>query len=106
MTAPQSLTDQVQAEFPEETGLLPDALAYSDMHSSPVGQVIPAEVRLADIAVRHADPREDLRAVQLRLALTRVGDALLMGQHGQWPSVGTSGLRIVRRRVDPGLRAC
>lgn len=82
LTVPDELRDLLHAEFPAEEGLLPDALAYSDMHSAPDGRLIHTEQRLADIAARHADPREDLRATQLRLAITRVGHALLQTPPG------------------------
>ena len=49
---------------------------YADMHSAPDGAVIRAEHRLADIARRKPDPLEQLRAMRLRAAMTRVGRAL------------------------------
>lgn len=104
VTAPDQLTPRVRTEFPPVPGLLPDSLTYSDMHSSPRGEVIAAEVRLADIAARHADPREAARAVQLRLALARVGDALLLAEGGGWIE-RAGGARVVRRRLRPDLRA-
>lgn len=102
VTAPAPLIPRVQAEFPQEPGLLPDALTYSDMHSSPTGQIIAAEARLADIARRHPGPREGVRAVQLRLAMARVGDALLVAQRA---GASDAPVSPPRRRVDPNLRA-
>jgi hypothetical protein len=75
-TAPESVRAELIARFPADPGLLADALAYSDMHSSPSGTVISVEERLADVALRHPDPRQDVRAAQLRTAIARVGQAM------------------------------
>lgn len=72
--------DDLAEQFPREEGMLTDALAYADMHSSPDGRIIPVELRLADIAARHVDRGEASRAQQLRAAMARVGAALLQVQ--------------------------
>lgn len=77
LTAPDSVRAELTSRFPAEPGLLPDALAYSDMHSSPSGEVISTEDRLADVAIRHPDPRQETRARELRVAIARVGVAML-----------------------------
>lgn len=69
--------DQLAETFPPVEGLVADALAYSDMHSAPDGRLVLVEHRLTDIAARHADPLEDARAAQLRIAIARVGRALM-----------------------------
>lgn len=71
--------------FPPPEGLLADALAYADMHSAPDGRVIPVEHRLADIGNRHRDPVQVERARLLRLAIVRVGSALLDVEQADQP---------------------
>jgi hypothetical protein len=84
--------DELAEQFPREEGLLTDALAYADMHSSPAGRIIPVEQRLADIAARHADRGEATRAQKLRAAMVRVGAALLTVQGpAQVQSAGAMG---------------
>jgi hypothetical protein len=72
---------ELARRFPPVPGLLSDALAYADMHSAPDGSPILVTDRLADIARRHPDPDERTRAAELRLAVTRVGVALLDVEH-------------------------
>lgn len=76
MTAGGHAADLAE-RFPRPEGLLADALAYADMHSAPDGRIIPVEHRLADIGNRHRDPVQVERAQLLRLAIVRVGSALL-----------------------------
>lgn len=76
LTAPQNGVHDLEDQFPREDSLLADALAYSDMHSAPSGEVIDPEVRLADIARRHANPVQAARADMLRASIARVNDAL------------------------------
>jgi hypothetical protein len=83
-------------EFPREDGLVADALSYADMHSAPDGRLIAAQHRLADIVDRHADPRQAHRAARLRIAMARVGAALLEAQR---PSPEVVDLRR-RRWID------
>jgi hypothetical protein len=80
LSADGHLADDLAEQFPREEGMLTDALAYADMHSAPDGRIIPVELRLADIAARHADRVESTRAQQLRAAMARVGAALLQVQ--------------------------
>ena len=77
LTADERQAADLADQFPREDGLLADALAYADMHSAPDGRIIPVQRRLADIAQRHADRGEEVRAQQLRAAMARVGSALL-----------------------------
>ena len=77
ITAPPAVRAELSSRFPAEPGLLPDALAFSDMHSSPTGDVISTEDRLADVAIRHPDARQEHRARELRIAIARVGVAML-----------------------------
>ena len=77
MTAGAHGVHDLEERFPRQEGLLADALAYADMHSAPDGRIIPVERRLADIGSRHQDPAELVRARLLRLAIARVGSALL-----------------------------
>ncbi|HSO03553.1 MAG TPA: HD domain-containing protein [Candidatus Limnocylindrales bacterium] len=83
LTADEHGIHNLVEQFPREDGLLPDALAYADMHSAPDGQIIPVERRLADITRRHDDRVGGTRAGQLRAAMTRVGAALLAAQQGE-----------------------
>lgn len=77
MTADAHGIHDLEERFPRPAGLLADALAYADMHSAPDGRIIPVEHRLADIGSRHDDPAQLVRARHLRLAIARVGSALL-----------------------------
>jgi hypothetical protein len=70
LTADDQQAGDLAEQFPRE--------GYADMHSSPDGRIIPAQVRLADIAARHADRGEQVRAQHLRAAMARVGSALLV----------------------------
>jgi HD domain len=106
VTAPRSIVPRLQLEFPAEQGVLPDALAYSDMHSSPVGLIIAAEARLADIARRRPDPVEAARAVQLRMALARVGDALVAPVRAEVSPPLPRDASTAQWQVAPDLRAC
>jgi putative nucleotidyltransferase with HDIG domain len=77
------LADELAAEFPEVDGLVADALVYCDMTTSPDGDPIDVEQRLAEIAARYgpgnlvsdsiaeARPRilESVRTVTLRAAV-------------------------------------
>lgn len=83
MTADPAAREVLAEQYPSEGGLLTDALAYADMHSAPDGQLIAVQRRLADIARRHADPREVVRAAQLRAAMARVGTALFAAQQNR-----------------------
>ena len=76
MLGPQHGVFDLAQRFPRERSLLADALVYADMHAAPDGQVVRAETRLADIAMRRPDAVESLRAQRLRAAMTRVGAAL------------------------------
>lgn len=77
LMAPEFGVADLAARFPDEGGLLADALAFADMHSAPDGRITPVEHRLADIAARHTDLGDGERAMRLRLAIARVSDALL-----------------------------
>jgi hypothetical protein len=86
------LRGELGERFPPLPGLLAEALAYADMHSSPSGQLIRAEHRLADIAARHPERVADARAGALRVAVARVGEALLAAprpSRGQQQSEGS-----------------
>lgn len=77
LTAPMHGVHDLHDQFPSEHSLLADALVWADMHSAPDGREIRAEERLADIAARHTHPHVALRANGLRLAMIRVGAALV-----------------------------
>ncbi|MGB7980151.1 MAG: HD domain-containing protein [Candidatus Nanopelagicales bacterium] len=100
LTADEHGIHDLAEQFPQEEGLLADALAYADMHSAPDGQIIPVERRLADIARRHDDRLEIPRAGQLRAAMARVGAALLGAQQGArvGPPVHADVVEAHRRR--------
>jgi HD domain len=105
VTAPPSLVPRLRAEFPAEHGLLLDALTYSDMHSSPAGQIVASAARLSDIARRRPDPAERARAVQLRRAIARVGDALHRAPRTDAGGVPRPGLGALSPPPDRALRA-
>jgi HD superfamily phosphodiesterase len=76
LTAPAHGIGDLEERFPRETGLLADALAYADMHSSPDGTLIDPERRFAGIARRHPEREHGTRADQLRASIARVETAL------------------------------
>jgi HD superfamily phosphodiesterase len=49
----RGLADELREEFPAVDGLLSDALAYSDMTTSPDGDPVDVEIRLNEIAERY-----------------------------------------------------
>jgi HD superfamily phosphodiesterase len=76
LTAPAHGIENLGQLFPREDSLLADALAYSDMHSGPEGQVIEVEDRLADIAQRHGAAEVQCRVELLRESVARVTNEL------------------------------
>lgn len=80
MTAHHHGIHDLEEQFPAESSLLVDALAYSDMHSAPDGRETHVEARLADIAHRHSHPGVAPRADGLRASIARVRAALLSVQ--------------------------
>jgi len=60
------LTDQLVGEFPAVDGLLSDALTYADMTTSPDGEPVDVERRLAEILARYG--KGDLVAESIREA--------------------------------------
>jgi hypothetical protein len=99
MTADAHGIRDLEERFPRPQGLLADSLAYADMHSAPDGRVVPVEHRLADIGSRHDDPAEQVRARQLRLAIARIGSALLAAYEA---AGGLPEHAVARGRPRPG----
>lgn len=62
----RGLSDQLTAEFPPVGGLLADAITYADMTTTPDGEPVEAERRLAEILSRYGDG--DLVAESIREA--------------------------------------
>ena len=62
----RNLEDQLAAEFPPVDGMLADALTYADMTTSPDGEPVEVEARLAEILSRYGDG--DLVAESIREA--------------------------------------
>lgn len=84
LTADEGQARELEQAFPLPEGLLGDALTYADMHSAPDGRIIPVEHRLADIGARHHDPVQEVRARRIRIAVARVGTALLQAHEDRW----------------------
>lgn len=51
--ANRGLADDLAAEFPPVDGLITDVMTYCDMTTSPDGEPVPVEKRLAEILVRY-----------------------------------------------------
>jgi hypothetical protein len=62
----RGLAEQLATEFPPVEGLASDAMTYADMTTSPVGEPIEVEQRLAEILARYGDG--DLVAESIREA--------------------------------------
>jgi hypothetical protein len=62
----RGLIDRLTEEFPPVEGLLMDAITYADMTTSPDGEPMEAERRLAEILDRYGDG--DLVAESIREA--------------------------------------
>jgi hypothetical protein len=62
----RGLSDALAREFPEEAGLLSDAMTYADMTTTPDGEPVEVEERLAEILARYGDG--DLVAESIREA--------------------------------------
>jgi putative nucleotidyltransferase with HDIG domain len=62
----RGLSDQLMSEFPAVEGLLADAITYADMTTTPDGEPVEAEQRLAEILSRYGDG--DLVAESIREA--------------------------------------
>ena len=62
----RGLSDRLLGEFPPVEGLLSDAITYADMTTSPDGEPVEVEQRLAEILARYGDG--DLVAESIREA--------------------------------------
>ena len=62
----RGLGDQLADEFPPVDGMLSDAITYADMTTTPTGEPVAVEVRLAEILARYGDG--DLVAESIREA--------------------------------------
>ncbi|GIF01791.1 HD domain-containing protein [Paractinoplanes rishiriensis] len=62
----RGLADQLADEFEPVEGLLSDAITYADMTTTPVGEPVDVELRLAEILSRYGDG--DLVAESIREA--------------------------------------
>ena len=62
----RGLAEQLVSEFPPVEGLLPDAITYADMTTTPDGEPVEVEQRLAEILSRYGDG--DLVAESIREA--------------------------------------
>lgn len=51
----RGLADELASEFPPVNGLLADAITYADMTTTPTGEPIEVEQRLAEILSRYGD---------------------------------------------------
>jgi len=59
------------AAFPDERGVLRDALWYCDMRTSPAGEPVTFEARIADIRLRHGPGSYLVRALDSGLLVAR-----------------------------------
>jgi hypothetical protein len=62
----RGLSDQLTSEFPPVEGLVSDAITYADMTTTPDGETVAVEQRLAEILARYGDG--DLVAESIREA--------------------------------------
>lgn len=71
----RGVAEDLATEFPEVDGLTSDALLYCDMTTSPDGEPVTVQVRLAEIRTRYR--KTDVVAMSIREATSQITSSVL-----------------------------